>query len=341
MGLTRSDLILKYIVEFFIKKAEPIGSKTLIEEYDLPYSSATIRNEMLLLERMGYIEKTHTSSGRVPSSKGYKYYCDHLRGNNISDELKYSIQQVLNEKSRSVEETIKESCEIISHMTSLVSVVLGPDESKERLASVQMIKVSDTIMTAIFVTDTGFVENKTFKIQNELAGDDIVKCVALLNDRLKGTAICDLKEKMESLRPVLSEYIVDHDVVYQALLQTFLKFANDRMALYGREELFTHREFTSDMEKLQKVFQLIHNTSLLKDLNENSETDLSVNIGELEDNPEVTILTTKIKTGEKSDSTIALIGPRRMDYDKAMSALEYLSDALNEYFDDKGGNDDE
>lgn len=337
MGLTRSDLILKYIVELFIKKAEPVGSKALIEEYELPYSSATVRNEMLLLERMGYIEKTHTSSGRVPSSKGYKYYCENLRGNSIDEQLKYSLQQVLNEKTRSVEETIKESCEIISHMTSLVSVVLGPDESKEKLASVQMIKVSETTMTAIFVTDTGYVENKTFKIQNELAGDDIVKCVSLLNDRLKGTPISDLKEKMESLRPVLSEYIVDHDVVYQALLQTFLKFANDRMALYGREELFSHREFTNDMEKLQKVFQLIHNTSLIKDLNGNSEDGLTVNIGELEDNPEVTILTTKIKTGKKTDSTIALIGPRRMDYDKAMGALEYLSDALNEYFDDKEG----
>lgn len=337
MGLTRSDLILKYIVELFIKKAEPVGSKALIEEYELPYSSATVRNEMLLLERMGYIEKTHTSSGRVPSSKGYKYYCENLRGNSIDEQLKYSLQQVLNEKTRSVEETIKESCEIISHMTSLVSVVLGPDESKEKLASVQMIKVSETTMTAIFVTDTGFVENKTFKIQNELAADDIVKCVSLLNDRLKGTPISELKEKMESLRPVLSEYIVDHDVVYQALLQTFLKFANDRMSLYGREELFSHREFTNDMEKLQKVFQLIHNTSLIKDLNDSSEEGLTVNIGELEDNPEVTILTTKIKTGKKTDSTIALIGPRRMDYDKAMGALEYLSDALNEYFDDKEG----
>ena len=90
MGLTRSDTILKYIVEYFIKNAEPVGSHTLIDEYHLPYSSATIRNEMFALEKMGYIEKTHSSSGRVPSSKGYKYYCKHLRDGGIDEALKNS-----------------------------------------------------------------------------------------------------------------------------------------------------------------------------------------------------------------------------------------------------------
>ena len=83
MELNRSDTILKYIVEYFIKTAQPVGSKTLIDEYHLPYSSATIRNEMFALEKMGLIEKTHTSSGRVPSSKGYKYYCEHLRESSL------------------------------------------------------------------------------------------------------------------------------------------------------------------------------------------------------------------------------------------------------------------
>ena len=134
MALNRSDQILKFIVEYFIKTAQPVGSQTIIDEYHLPYSSATIRNEMFALEKMGLIEKTHSSSGRVPSAQGYKYYCEKLRDNSVDEELKYSLQQVLQEKTKSVEEVIKASCEILSHMTSLVSVVMGPDENKEYLA---------------------------------------------------------------------------------------------------------------------------------------------------------------------------------------------------------------
>ena len=104
MALTRSDTILKYIVEYFIKNAQPLGSQTLIDEYHLPFSSATIRNEMFALEKMGYIEKTHSSSGRVPSSKGYKYYCEHLRDKTVDEALKNSLQVVLEQNIRSVEE---------------------------------------------------------------------------------------------------------------------------------------------------------------------------------------------------------------------------------------------
>ena len=173
MGLTRSDKVLKLIVEYFIKNAQPVGSHTLIEEYNLPYSSATIRNEMFALEKLGYIEKPHTSAGRVPSTLGYKYYCEHLREKTVDESLKYSLQSVLSNKIQSVEEIIKESCEIISHMTNLVSIVMGPDESNECLASVQLIPISSNTITAIFVTDKGYVENKTFIVPTSINAKEI------------------------------------------------------------------------------------------------------------------------------------------------------------------------
>lgn len=331
MKLTRSDKILKYIVEFFIKHAEPVGSKTLISEYDLPYSSATVRNEMFALEQEGYIEKTHSSSGRVPSAKGYRYYCENLRDSGIDEKLKYSIQEILNEKTRSVEETIKAACEILSHMTSLVSVFLGPDERIEKLASVQLIKVSERSLTAIFVTDSGYVENKTFLVNDNIQSDEVVSCIKLLNDRLVGTPINELVEKMESLRPLISDYIVNHDVLYQALIQTFLRFANDRLSLYGREELFNQPEFKNDVDKLQKVFQLLSDKSFYKKAEENGDSPtIKVQIGEMDEN--VSMVSAKIRLDDENVSTIALIGPTRMDYEKALSALEYLAESLSEHF---------
>ena len=100
MELSRRDTILKLIVEYFIKNAQPVGSQTLIQEYGLEYSSATIRNEMQSLEELGYLEKTHTSSGRVPSSEGYKYYIEHLRHKDLDEEIKYSLQTILQEKNK-------------------------------------------------------------------------------------------------------------------------------------------------------------------------------------------------------------------------------------------------
>ena len=342
MGLTRSDTILKYIVEYFIKNAQPVGSHTLIDEYHLPYSSATIRNEMFALEKMGYIEKTHSSSGRVPSTKGYKYYCKYLRDGGIDEALKNSLQVVLEQKVRSVEEVIKESCEILSQMTNLVSVVTGSKESIEKLANVQLVKISDNTLTAIFITDKGYVENKTFIIPSYIKSDEMVDCVKILNDRLTGTPVNELVEKVEALKPILNDYVVSHDIVYQALLETFIRFAGDRLSLYGRDELFNQPEFKNDAEKLKEVFSLLNDKNVFKEVSGEAINDkdekVMVNIGDT--NPDVSMVTTKFKIGNGEESTITLLGPTRMDYDRVLSALEYITEELNKYFDGlKGGND--
>lgn len=337
MALSRSDTILKYIVEYFIKTAQPVGSHTLIEVYHLNYSSATIRNEMYALEKLGLIEKTHSSSGRVPSANGYKYYCDKLRDKQVDEELRHSLQLVLDQRVKSVEEIIKRSCEILSHMTNLVSVVMGPDEEKEKLASVQLVKISDNTITAIFVTDKGYVENKTFILEGNISSDELVKCMDILNQRLKGTPVNQLINKMEALKPVLSDYVISHDVVYQALMETFLRFASDRLSLYGREELFNNPEFKQDTEKLERVFKLLGDSSIFKTV-ETKDGGISLNIGDVEGNPDVSMVTAKIKVGDEGEQTLTLLGPTRMDYAKVMSALEYITDELNKYF-NKGGND--
>ena len=344
MGLNRSDTILKYIVEYYIKKAEPVGSQTLIDEFKLPYSSATIRNEMYALEKMGYIEKSHSSSGRTPSAKGYRYYCENLRDGNVSDSLKNSLQAVLDNKIKSIDEVIKASCEILSHMTNLVSVVMGPDETEERLANVQMVQISQNSITAIFVTDKGYVENKTFIVPKNINAKEIVDCVNLLNDRLKGTPIVDLVEKMEALKPVLSEYVISHDLIYQAMLEAFVRFASDRLSLYGREELFNHEEYKNDVDKLEKIFKLLGNNQLLKDVDKEVRTKNGkvLKIGDIEGNPDVSMITAKVDLGEEGETSISLLGPTRIDYDKAISALEYIAEELSKYFTgfNKGGKSD-
>ena len=339
MTLNRRDQILKLIVEHFVKTAQPVGSQTLIDEYHLKYSSATIRNEMNALEQLGFLEKTHSSSGRVPSSEGYRFYCEYLRDKDIDDSFKALVNQILDEKTKSIDEIVKSSCQILSHMTSLASVVLGPNINEERLASIQCIPLSPTSVSVIFVTNQGFVQNKTFVIQDETTVNDLKQCLQLFNDRLVGTPICDLIEKTEALRPVLNDYIVNHDVVYKAMIEAFVKFASDRLSLYGKNELFEQPEFASDAENLKKVIKLLESPHELKKSALNSESDyqegnITIHIGASNDkaNSDISIVTTKLKIGDMPEGTIALVGPKRMDYDTVVSALEFIISQINERF---------
>jgi heat-inducible transcriptional repressor len=336
--MKRKDYILKLIVQHFIKTAQPVGSKTLIEEYDLQYSSATIRAEMNALEQEGLLEKTHTSSGRVPSSQGYQYYISNLRDSNINEEIKHRIQTVLDQKIASIDEIIKESCEILAHMTNLASVVLGPDSKQEKLVSIQIIPLSNKSATAVFVTDQGYVENKTFVINDESSIDDVKECIKLLNDRLVGTPVSELVEKMESIKPLLSDYIIDHDVVYQALLQTFLRFANDRLETYGKSELLKQPEFANDADKLKKIIDLLDNPTQIKQYVKDKKGDgIIVKIGDSESNDDVSVVSANISIDGVKEGTISILGPKRMDYDQVLSTLEYVVAAISNHFDSKKG----
>lgn len=335
--MNRRDKVLKLIVEYFIKHAEPVGSQTLIDEYGLDYSSATIRSEMNALEQDGLLEKTHTSSGRVPSSKGYRYYIEHLRERSVDEEFRYRVTNILQEKIQSIDEVIKQSCEILSEMTNLASIVLGPNASEEKLVSVQIVPISENSATCVFVTNQGYVENKTFVLDEKHKPEDIEGCVKLLNERLKGTSISELVPKMQAIKPLLSEYIVDHDVVYQAMMEAFIGFAKDRLSTYGQGELFEQPEFAHDAEKIKKLLELFDSPTTFREVLEedthDADEDIAVHIGgESSNDEDVSIVTAKISVPGRKEGSIAIVGPKRMDYDRVVSNMEYLIEELEKYF---------
>lgn len=340
LELSRRDQILKLIIDLFVKTGQPVGSHTLIEEYNLPYSSATIRNEMNVLEQIGYLEKTHTSSGRVPSSAGYRYYIENLREEGVDEKIKHQLTTLLNEKSRSVEEVISESCQILSHMTNLASVVLGPNAEEEHLVSIQMIPISQNTATAVFVTDQGYVENKTFIIDSSMSIKEIEECIKILNDRLKGTSVAHLIEKMEAIKPIIQDYVTQNDLIYKIFMEAFVKFAQDRISLYGKGELLDQPEFTNDATKLKKLFKLLEQPEIFIDSFDNNNEQISINIGELgEDYDDVSVITSKVTIPGHNEGTIAIVGPKRMDYNSVINALQYVARELERYFSKERDND--
>ena len=175
--------IFKAIVDEFTRTAEPVGSKTLMSLLDFHCSSATIRNEMAVLEDVGLLEKTHTSSGRIPSRKGYRFYVEHLMEKELDNEVKHSLQQVFNERHYSMDEIVRKSCDILSQMTHLTSVVLGPESKYQTLQHIQLVPISSRSAVAIFITDHGHTENKTFHFDTDVSVKDLKTCTDLLNDK--------------------------------------------------------------------------------------------------------------------------------------------------------------
>ncbi len=330
--MNRREKILKLIVEDFIKTANPVSSKALIEKYGLTYSSATIRSEMNALEQDGLLEKTHTSSGRVPSSQGYKYYIDNLRERSLDEEFKYRMQTILDSRIQSIDDVISKSCEILSHMTNLVSVVLGPGANEEHLVSVQIIPLSNSSVTCVYVTDRGYVESKTFVLDEKTRYEDVESCVKLLNDRLKGTAIANLANKMETLKPLLSDYIIEHDVIYKAMIETLLTFASDRLKTFGHESLLNNPDISSDAAKMKRLLEILENPEIFKSIKDDSDEEISIHIGGEKGEEDVSIISANLKLPNDLKSNIAIVGPKRMDYDKVVSSLEYLVEALDKYF---------
>lgn len=338
MELRRRELILKYTVELFIKTAVPVGSQTLIENYNLPFSSATTRAEMNALETAGFLEKPHTSAGRVPSSKGYKYYIEHLRDIKVDQNIKHKIAAIIESKTRTIEEVVRSSVEILASLTNITSVVLGPNAHQDRLASIQLIPLEHNSATAIFVTDRGYVESKTFIIPPSTTAKEMSKVVQVFNERLTGTRISEVVEKMQALQPMLKEYVIEQQVLYDAFTEAFVRYAKDRLALYGKESLLEQPEFVNNPEKLRKLISILDNPDKLKAMINDAE-DFSVEIGK--DDTDLSVISSTLRVPGREQGKIVLLGPKRMDYDAVISALEYVTDALEEYFEKESRLDDE
>ncbi|MBP3399358.1 MAG: heat-inducible transcription repressor HrcA [Erysipelotrichaceae bacterium] len=331
--LTRRRIeIFKCIVDEFVRTAEPIGSKTLMEKYHLPYSSATIRNEMLALEEMGYLEKTHTSSGRIPSTMGYRFYCEHLLETRMDEKMELALSEVFSTRHLNMDDAIKRSCDILSQMTNLTSGVLGPNASMQRLEHIKLFPINDRSAVAVFITDTGHTENKTFTFKDTVSVEDIQNCTAILNDRLKGTPIHEVVEKMQSLKPILASSVKRHEMLFQAFVSAFVKFASENVYFSGKGNMLYQPEF-SDIEKLRGLMGMLEDTSLWRNIGQDNQLAIRTSkSSELVWMDNVAVVSSSFRINPEEEGKLMVVGPSRMDYDRIVSLLEYVSDMIERLY---------
>lgn len=329
----RKVLIFKAIVEEFIQSAEPVGSKLLLEKYKFNFSSATIRNEMMELESLGLLEKTHTSSGRVPSVKGYHFYVEHLMEDESDTNIEFAIAQVFSDRRLNVEEVIKKSCDILSQMTNLTTFVLGAESQSQRLETVQVIPLSDTSAMAVFETNQGHSESRIFHFEERLSASDIQVCCNVLNDRLSGTLLDELVDKLTFIRPILAKKVNHYEVLFEAFMNAFLRFAADNMYFSGQANLLNQPEF-ADVEKLKQVMNLLENSVLWRSLGHN-KGDILLQKGDqaqlvwMED---MAVVSSPIKIKDKDQGQLMVLGPNRMEYNRVISMIKTLTKAIEQIY---------
>lgn len=317
----RQESILKLIVTEYIKLAKPVGSKLLCDE--LNCSSATIRNDMQELEEMGLLEKTHTSSGRIPSEAGYRYYVDNLMElKELNGEEVFKLQTVFNNTKLELSDVLSKSLELISDMTSYTSVVLDTKSHENKLKEISIVPVSEKMVVVIVVTDQGYVEHKNMELDG-VSLEEVKKTVKLINDLIVGTPIDEIGAKLEfEIKPVIGRYVKQHEMLYNAFYDVFTDISSKNVSVVGKNNILKHQEF-NDIEKVEDLFSKLDDISVLQNIEEDNN-NINVYIGhENKMDPDVTVIKTNYKTN-KDSGTIAIIGPKRMEYDKVVNLLDYI-----------------
>ena len=323
----RQEQLLKIIVEDYIKTARPVSSKSICDI--LNCSSATIRAEMSFLEDLGLLEKTHISSGRIPSEQGYRYYVDNIMvPKELTGDEMLRLQKIVNNKSLVVNDAIARSMEIISELTSYTAVVLGKQSSDNLINKVEVIPIDDNNLVAIIVTDKGHVEHKNVYIDGFVSMNDIKQTVDLINKLIIGTSLDDVADVLEfEVKPRIADYVEQHEVLYNAFYNAFNEFTNNH-SIYrsGTKNILMQPEF-NDADKIREIISKFEDKEIVESIKE-EDNGINIYIGsENHFDDDVTIIKTKYMINGE-EGTIALIGPKRMEYDRVITLLNYIKDNI-------------
>jgi len=330
----RQNNILKYIVEEYIKSAKPISSSQICESLDC--SSATIRNEMVYLEDLKLLEKNHFASGRVPSELGYKYYVENLmQPKDMTGEDMLKLQTIFHNNALDLSDAIKKSIEIVSEITNYTTVVLGNSAKDNKLKKVEIVPLEDNKVLTMVITNKGFVEHKNLYLPKNISTDEVRKTVDLINKLVVGTPLDEIGEKLEySVKPIIAKFVRQHEVLYNAFYDAFSEITNKGKDVHfvGRNNFLKQPEF-SDIEKIKDIFSKFEDVEVIKEIAED-KNGINVYVGsDSELSNEVSVVKTHYNINGE-EGTIAIIGPKRMEYDRVVSILDYIKSNI-------GGDDEE
>ncbi|WP_217586755.1 heat-inducible transcriptional repressor HrcA [Lentibacillus saliphilus] len=329
----RQMLILQVLIDDFIETAQPVGSRKLSQKGNISYSPATIRNVMADLEEMGYIEKTHSSSGRVPSEMGYRYYVDNFIPFPQKDSGLHVIEQVMEEGFVEFEQIVQKSAEVLSDITNYTTIILGPEIFETTLKQLQIVTLSAHTAVIILVTNTGHVEHRSFSIPAHISPSDLEKMVNILNSRLYGVPLVKLPQKLNSeLVSMIRDYVDDFETTYQYLQSAIAGDFPLKLYIGGKTNILTQPEF-NNVEKIRTFYAMMENEAEIAQLFKGATNGIKVRIGQenkMDAVKDLSVITSSYQLGDDNTGIIGLLGPTRMEYRKVITLLHAFSNEMSD-----------
>lgn len=329
----RRRLVLQALVEEYIASATPVGSKTLVDRYELGCSPATVRNELSILEETGYLVQPHVSAGRVPTDTGYRSFVDDLieRGSPALSQDGAATTAALRQTAE-LDELMRETSAALTQLTSCLAVVLAPSVSLTRVRRIDLLALSPRRALFVLITESGQVVNRTIELAADVTPERVAEVERALNAAFDGKRAADIRP----LRSALAAAETADDVVERVvdeILDALAETDRDRLYHVGVPALLAQPEF-HDAERARPLMQFLEDgIVVLEALTEAIESrDLTVRIGHENRRAELTnvsIVATNYGVGQ-SDGVVGVIGPTRMDYSRAMAAVRAIADGLSE-----------
>ena len=334
----RKKKVLHAIIEDYIANAEPVGSRAVAKKYGLGVSPATIRNEMSDLEELGFIEQPHTSAGRIPSDKGYRYFVDHLMSKEALTQWEMdAVRRAFSVQMAETDDFMRSCCSLIAKLTNYTTMVSAPSHGQGTLQKLQLVAVNDYQVLVVLLSSTGLVRHKLINVSQPLSPDLLARIELLATARLIGKEISDLG--YQYIRAVLSD-IEKHqrqrDEATELLKQVLLQSGEHKVFTGGALNMLSQPEFR-DPERLKSIFELLEEDSRVKDLLARRSEDLnaaplSVAIGaELEnaDMQDCSLVVAHYYINGEQAGSIGVLGPKRMSYSKTMSLMDYIAKEIS------------
>lgn len=331
--------ILALIVQIYTATDTPVGSKTLMNE-GIKASSATIRNDMIALEEQGLLEKTHSSSGRIPTMKGYRYYVDHLlEPVAIGQNDRIAIRRSFGKEFHAINEIIEQSAKILSQLTSYTAFSLGPEVKERRLTGFRVVPLNNRQIIGIIVTDKGNVESQVFSLPPDISSDDLEKMIKIINDRLVGEPLLTVYHKLRTEIPLLLNKYVQTPGGMMALFDTVFSQAFEERVYVGGQMNLLDYDILHDINQFKSLYSLLGNKEELTTLLVVPNQDITIRIGNELGNKllkEMSMITATYEVGEHGKGIVALLGPANMPYSHMFSLVDVfrreLADRLVSYY---------
>lgn len=339
---SRKKRVLQAIIEEYINTAEPVSSAAITIDHGLNCSSATIRNDMAELEKEGYLDKPHTSAGRVPSAKGYRFYVDELLNDeNISlDEIQF-IKSRLETKVNEIEDLTKITTNTISELTHYATVAIGPKSIEQSIEDIKFVLLGSRVLMAVILTDSGSIKESIIKFDEDITVSQVENLNFIFNNKLRGKPLGKIDKPMEEY---ISSEMNNQINVIKPIIDQMNKVIGETENLYleGASKVFDFPEFNK-IDTARNFLNILDTKEMMIDLlNTGFAKDINVYIGDENSNDELkdfSIVTFKHTVGNKDLGTIGIIGPKRMDYSKVISVMKYISKNLNNQLNE--GNEEE